>query len=99
MPAAAAVVVVGPSMYVPFASASVVAVVVVVVVVVVGLMCFIEFVFLCMGKQYIHLTFDNICNRNDVARRRRRVRGRARRRFHASTAGMDARVVFASRER
>jgi len=60
MPAAAAVVV-GPSMYVPFASASVVAVVVVVVVVVVGLMCFIEFVFLCMGKQYIHLTFDNIC--------------------------------------
>ena len=88
------VVVVGPSMYVPFASASVVA-----VVVVVGLMCFIEFVFLCMGKQYIHLTFDNICNRNDVARRRRRVRGRARRRFHASTAGMDARVVFASRER
>jgi len=92
------VVVVGPSMYVPFASASVVAVVVVVVVVV-GLMCFIEFVFLCMGKQYIHLTFDNICNRNDVARRRRRVRGRARRRFHASTAGMDARVVFASRER
>jgi len=91
---AAVVVVVGPSMYVPFASASVVA-----VVVVVGLMCFIEFVFLCMGKQYIHLTFDNICNRNDVARRRRRVRGRARRRFHASTAGMDARVVFASRER
>ena len=97
MPAAAVVVVVGPSMYVPFASASVA--VVVVVVVVVGLMCFIEFVFLCMGKQYIHLTFDNICNRNDVARRRRRVRGRARRRFHASTAGMDARVVFASRER
>ena len=95
MPAAAVVVVVGPSMYVPFASASVA----VVVVVVVGLMCFIEFVFLCMGKQYIHLTFDNICNRNDVARRRRRVRGRARRRFHASTAGMDARVVFASRER
>ena len=97
---AVVVVVVGPSMYVPFASASVAVVVaVVVVVVVVGLMCFIEFVFLCMGKQYIHLTFDNICNRNDVARRRRRVRGRARRRFHASTAGMDARVVFASRER
>ena len=56
---AVVVVVVGPSMYVPFASASVA--VVVVVVVVVGLMCFIEFVFLCMGKQYIHLTFDNIC--------------------------------------
>jgi len=57
MPAVVVVVVVGPSMYVPFASASVA----VVGVVVVGLMCFIEFVFLCMGKQYIHLTFDNIC--------------------------------------